>query len=443
MTSWQPDSWQTKPSQQQPHYPSQPALDTAVDALSHLPPLVTSPEVDNLKEQIAEAASGQRFILQGGDCAESFDDCRSTIITNKIKILLQMSLVMLHGMRIPITRVGRIAGQYAKPRSSDTETRDNVSLPSYRGDIVNSPEFTEAARTPNPKLLLKGYSHSAMTLNFIRALVDGGFADLQQPETWNLDFVKHSPQAQEYQALAQSIADSLEFIKTIRGIKSSSLNRVEIFTSHEALHLHYEQALARQNEQGQWYALSTHFPWIGMRTGAIDEGHIEFLRGINNPIGVKVGPSTSSDWLCDLVNTLNPDNEPGRLTLISRLGQAKVAELLPPMIAAVKKTGKTVMWSCDPMHGNTQSTNEGYKTRSFDNILSELQQTYKLHHQENSFLGGVHFELTGENVTECIGGARGLNEADLKRAYKSAVDPRLNYEQALEMAMLIVQMTKR
>ncbi len=439
MKSWTPDSWQSKPSTQQPNYPSQQALNDVVQALSHLPPLVTSPEIDNLKSQLAEAARGERFILQGGDCAESFADCRSSVITNKIKIILQMSLILLHGLRIPITRVGRIAGQYAKPRSSDTETRDGMELPSYRGDIVNNPEFDEASRIPDPNLLLQGYGYSAMTLNFIRALLDGGFADLQHPEAWNLDFVKHSPLAEEYQALAKSIADSLDFIKTIKGIKSSSLNRVELFTSHEALILHYEQALTRQDAHGKWYDLSTHFPWIGMRTGDIDSAHVEYLRGIANPVAVKIGPKASHEWLMHLVNVLNPENEAGRLTLITRFGHEQVAELLPHMITAVRKTGKTVLWFCDPMHGNTQNTDEGYKTRSFDNILSELRQTHSIHQQCNSYLGGVHFELTGDDVTECIGGARGLNEDDLKRAYKSLVDPRLNYEQALEMAMLVVR----
>lgn len=437
MQQWSPTSWQAHAYQQQPHYPCAHALEDAVSRLAQLPPLVTSYEVDNLQRQLAQAAIGKSFVLQGGDCAESFMNCHADTITNQLKILLQMSLILLHGLRTPIIRVGRIAGQYAKPRSSDNETRDGKQLPSYRGDLVNHIEFTKAGRTPDPQLLLQGYSHAAMTLNFLRALINSGFADLQHPEYWDIDFVQHSPMAKEYHGLVNLITNALNFVETIAGVQQHNLNRVDFYTSHEALHLHYEQALTRQGHDGKWYNLSTHFPWIGMRTANENSAHIEYMRGINNPVGIKIGPNTSTQWLRELLNILDPHNVPGRLTLITRFGAANIAEQLPPVITAVQQTGKAVVWSCDPMHGNTHSTPSNLKTRHFNDILSELRQAFTIHKQMHSHLSGVHFELTGDNVTECTGGARGLNEDDLKRAYKSLVDPRLNYEQALEMAMLI------
>ncbi len=435
MKEWSPTSWSQYSYQQAPKYPNELQLTKVVNQLSQLPPLVTSGEIKHLKQAIALAGRGEAFILQGGDCAESFNDCRSDTITNKLKILLQMSLVLLHGMHKPIIRIGRIAGQYAKPRSSDEETINGVTLPSYRGDLVNLPEFTSAARIPNPKLLLQGYSCAAITLNFIRALLDGGFADLHHPQRWDLRFVEHSEQADEYNEIVRSIADSLDFLESIDGLRSSNLSKVDFYTSHEALHLHYEQALTRQLQDGKWYDLSTHLPWIGMRTAKLDSAHLEFIRGIQNPIGIKIGPSATTDWLKKVLEIVNPNQEEGRVMLISRMGAKDIANCLPPLIDAVKKTAIPVTWSCDPMHGNTETTGEGIKTRHFDNILSELQQALKIHRDMDSHLGGVHFELTGDNVTECIGGARGLAANDLKNAYHSLVDPRLNYEQSLEMAL--------
>lgn len=435
MKKWSPLSWQAYNYQQAPVYPEIGALNTIVDKLNHVPPLVSHGEILRLKTAIAKAGQGKCFILQGGDCAESFKDCRAEIITNKLKILLQMSLIMLYGMRKPIIRVGRIAGQYAKPRSSEWETIQGITLPSYRGDIVNSPEFTKEARIPNPKLLLQAYSCSAMTLNFIRALIEGGFADLQHPQQWNFNFLHLSPQADQYHDIVKSIAHSLDFLAAIDGLQASNLSNVDFYTSHEALHLHYEQALTRELQPEKWYDTSTHLPWVGMRTAQIDSAHVEFLRGIQNPIGIKIGSSVNMEELKALIAHLNPNHEHGRLMLITRLGHQAIQQHLPQMIEAIRATKIPVTWSCDPMHGNTETTAEGIKTRHFDNILSELLQAVQIHRDMNSVLGGVHFELTGENVTECIGGARGLEATDLSRAYHSLVDPRLNYEQSLEMAM--------
>lgn len=442
MSDWHPASWQKKLAKQQAKYPSIQALDEILDQLSQLPPLVTSWEVEALKSQLAEASRGNAFLLQGGDCAESFSDCTSPVITNKLKILLQMSLMLIHGLNKPVIRVGRIAGQYAKPRSADTETLDGITLPSYRGDLINGPDFTTESRTPDPVRLLRGYGRAAMTLNFIRALSESGFADLHHPENWDLDFVSHSPLSNEYHKAVKDLSNSLRFMETLGSAKNSELNRVRFNTSHEGLHLHYEQALTREvpNRPG-YYNLSTHLPWIGFRTAEIDGAHVEYFSGIRNPVGVKVGAGMSSEWIQALVERLNPDNEAGKLVFIHRFGAGKIAEGLPKLIDAVRQTGKCVLWVCDPMHGNTETTENGYKTRRFDNILSELEQAFDIHHREGSILGGVHFELTGDDVTECIGGARGLDEAGLKRAYKTQVDPRLNYEQALEMAMAIVRKT--
>lgn len=435
MREWSPTTWHKFSYLQAAHYSDEEQLGKVVEQLSLVPPLVTSGEVKRLKGEIARAGRGEAFILQGGDCAESFNDCRPEIISNKLKILLQMSLILLYGLRKPIIRVGRIAGQYAKPRSSDFETINDVTLPSYRGDIVNSPEFTKSAREPNPKLLLQAYSCSAMTLNFIRALLDGGFADLHHPQRWDLGFVEHSNQKTEYQHIVNSIGDALEFLKSIDGLSSSNLSKVDFYTSHEALHLHYEQALTRKLKDGLWYNLSTHLPWIGMRTAQADSAHLEFLRGVQNPIGIKIGPSATPEWIQEVLQIVNPQKEEGRVLLYTRLGAKLIDRHLPSLIEAVRKTRIPVTWSCDPMHGNTESTPDGIKTRHFDNILSELKQALEIHKTMGSYLGGVHFELTGDNVTECIGGARGLAADDLKKAYHSLVDPRLNYEQSLEMAI--------
>jgi 3-deoxy-7-phosphoheptulonate synthase len=443
-TNWHPASWHTKSAQQQPQYAERQAVERVIAELSRLPPVVVSWEVEALREQIAAAQRGERFVLQGGDCAEAFEDCESNQIAQKMKIHLQMSLVLLHGLKKPIVLVGRIAGQYAKPRSAETETRDGITLPSYRGDIVNRSEFTREAREPDPQLLLRGYERAALTLNFVRALVAGGFADLHHPEYWNLEFMRHAPLKEAYQRIVQSIGDSLDFFESISGQRVHEASRVDFYTSHEGLHLHYEQAQTRFiPRQQRWYNLSTHLPWIGMRTAQLDGAHIEYFRGIANPIAVKVGPSMDAEWLQQLVHVLNPNNEPGRLTLIHRFGARGIAKALPPLIQAVRATGQTVLWICDPMHGNTEATASGLKTRRFENILSELEQSFDIHRELGSYLGGVHFELTGEDVTECIGGARGLTEADLVRSYRSQVDPRLNYEQALEMAMLIARRARR
>jgi 3-deoxy-7-phosphoheptulonate synthase len=438
LVEWHPASWQSKPAQQQATYPDKGALDAAVASLSRLPPLVVSWEIEALKERIAAAQRGEAFVLQGGDCAESFEDCQSDKIAKKLKILLQMSLVLIHGLKKPVVRIGRMGGQYAKPRSADTETRDGVTLPCYRGDVVNRPGFSAEERIPDPQLLLRGYERAALTLNFVRSLIDGGFADLHHPEYWDLDFVRHSPLKDAYEKIVHSISDALDFFEATNGGPIHEAQRVDFYASHEGLHLLYEQAQTRFIERQQrWYNLSTHMPWIGMRTAALDGAHVELFRGIANPMGVKVGPAMSAEWVQGLIATLNPNNEPGRLVLIHRMGVKDIDKRLPPLIQAVRATGSPVLWVCDPMHGNTETSSSGLKTRRFENIVTELEAAFRIHREMGSWLGGVHFELTGEDVTECTGGARGLTDADLARAYKSQVDPRLNYEQALELAMRI------
>ena len=442
--TWKPTSWQTRKAQQQPNYPDAAALERTVAELSRLPPIVVSWEIEALRERLAAAQRGEAFLLQGGDCAESFAECESDRIAKQLKVILQVSLVLLHGLKRPIIRVGRMAGQYAKPRSADTETKDGVTLPSYRGDIINGPEFTVEARTPDPKLLLRGYERAALTLNFVRALIDGGFADLHHPEYWDLGFLRHSPAREAYERIVRQIADSLDFFKALTGGQVHETGRVDFYASHEGLHLHYEQAQTRFIARSQrWYNLSTHMPWIGMRTAQLDGAHVEYFRGISNPVGVKVGASMDSGWLQGLVTTLNPNNQPGRLTLIHRFGAKDIEQSLPRLIQAVRETGQTVLWVCDPMHGNTESTVGGYKTRRLENILKELELAFDVHQANGSRLGGVHLEMTGEDVTECTGGARGLTDADLARAYRTQVDPRLNYEQALELALKIAERSKK
>ncbi len=437
-TAWHPATWQRLDAAQQPSYPDQAALERAVAELSRLPPIVTSWEIDGLRQLIAKAQNGEAFVLQGGDCAESFEDCTSDSIVAKLKILLQMSLVMLYGLKKPVVRIGRMAGQYAKPRSADTETREGQSLPTFRGDLVNRNPFTADDRVPDPQLILRGYERAALTLNFVRSLVDGGFADLHHPEYWDLDWVGHSKMAEEYHGVVQSISNSLDFLESISGRALHQTQRADIYAAHEGLHLLYEQAQTRFLERrNRWYNLTTHFPWIGMRTAAIDGAHVEYFRGIANPMGIKVGPGMTAEWMQKLIRVLNPNNEPGRLTLIHRFGAKSIEEGLPKLIRAVRETGSPVLWVCDPMHGNTESTADGTKTRRFDNIVAELEAAFRVHQAMGSYLGGVHLELTGENVTECTGGARGLTDGDLARAYRSTVDPRLNYEQAMEIAMRI------
>jgi len=437
-SDWHPASWQKLNAAQQPTYPDEAELERSIAELSRLPPLVTSWEIDALKAQIAEAQRGEAFVLQGGDCAETFDECTSENIVAKLKILLQMSLVMLYGLKKPVVRVGRMAGQYAKPRSAETETRDGKTLPSFRGDLVNRSAFTDEDRIPEPQLVLRGYERAALTLNFVRSLVDGGFADLHHPEYWDLEWVGHSSMAKEYHEIVSSISNSLDFLESILGRELHRAQRAEIYAAHEGLHLLYEQAQTRYLERRErWYNLTTHFPWIGMRTAAVDGAHIEYFRGIANPVGIKIGQGMTREWLQELIAIVNPNNEPGRLTLIHRFGAKAIEDHLPDLITAVKETGSPVLWVCDPMHGNTESTADGTKTRRFDNIVSELESAFRVHESMGSHLGGVHLELTGENVTECTGGARGLTDGDLARAYKSTVDPRLNYEQAMEVAMRI------
>jgi 3-deoxy-7-phosphoheptulonate synthase len=437
-TGWTPDSWQRLPALQQPRYADPERLARVLAELSRLPPIVVSWEVDQLKDELAAAERGERFLLQGGDCAEGFADCDSDTIARKLKILLQMSVVLLHGLKKPVIRVGRIAGQFAKPRSADTETRAGVTLPSYRGDLVNRAAFTAADREPDPEHLLRGYERAALTLNFVRALVDGGFADMHHPEYWDLGFLQHAKLKDAYQRIIDSITDSLDFYAAISGSPVHEASQIRFYASHEGLHLLYEQAQTRYLKRRQrWYNLSTHMPWIGMRTASLGGAHVEYFRGIANPIGVKVGESVDARALVELAQILNPDNEPGRLTLIHRLGAHRIEHALPPLIHAMRASGARVLWVCDPMHGNTETTPQGVKTRRFDNILAEVESAFRIHRDCGSILGGVHFELTGDDVTECTGGARGLSEGDLARAYHTTVDPRLNYEQALELAMLI------
>lgn len=445
LTNWTPDSWKQRLARQQTVYDDREAVDAAVAKLREFPPLVTSGEVEHLKRHIAEAQDGKRFLLQGGDCAETLAECRSGPIASKLKILLQMSLVLVHGMKKPVIRVGRIAGQYAKPRSSPTETRNGVTLPSYYGDLVNQNEFTPEARKPNPHLMVRGYQHAAVTLNFIRSLIDGGFADLHHPEHWDLRFMNHAgltPELRaEYQRMSTQLAEALDFMEALGETSVSDLTRVEFFTSHEGLNLLYESAQTRQvPRKSGWWDLTTHLPWIGERTRHIDGAHVEFFRGIQNPLGVKVGPGISPAELLALIDTLNPTNEPGKLVLIHRMGAAKIAKALPELLEVVRRSNKRVLWICDPMHGNSTTTSTGIKTRSFDDILSETEQAIDLHAKAGTILGGVHFELTGEDVAECLGGATSVTEDDLStERYQSLCDPRLNYQQSLELAFAIAR----
>ncbi|MDB4997812.1 MAG: 2-keto-3-deoxy-D-arabino-heptulosonate-7-phosphate synthase [Myxococcaceae bacterium] len=439
---WSPDSWKKMPAAQAVAYEDPAQLEVAVGKLRRLPPLVTSWEIEELKSLIAEAQEGRRFLLQGGDCAETLDDCESSIITNKLKILLHMSLVLIYGAHRPIIRVGRFAGQYAKPRSSPTETRDGVTLPSYLGDLVNHPEFTPAARRADPQLLLECYQRASLTLNFIRALSGGGFADLRRPEYYDLSFFDRaelpSHLREEYQRMGNQISEGLHFVKALGEGAVDELTRVPLFTSHDALNLIYESAQTRQvPRRTGWYDLTTHLPWIGERTRALTGAHIEFFRGIANPVGVKLGPAATPEETVALTRALNPLNEPGKLLLIVRMGAANVETKLPLLIDAVKKSKQRVLWVSDPMHGNTRVTKSGVKTRNFDDIIKEVELSLDIHTQCGTYFGGVHFELTGEDVTECVGA--GLSEEDLNRNYLTACDPRLNYRQAVEMAFRIAR----
>ncbi|KAA0214663.1 MAG: 3-deoxy-7-phosphoheptulonate synthase [Leptolyngbya sp. PLA3] len=444
--SWTPESWRAKLVAQQVVYTDRQAVDRALAKLRSLPPLVTSWEIERLRREIAEAQEGRRFILQGGDCAETLADCTPEKITSKLKILLQMSLVLIHGLKKPVTRIGRIAGQYAKPRSSFTEkglcNGQEIELPSYFGDLVNEAPFTPEARTPNPHLMVRGYQHAAMTLNFIRALVEGGFADLHHPEYWDLSFFHHADlsaqRREQYEHMTRTLSDGLRFMEALGERTIEDMTRVEFFASHEGLNLLYESAQTRQvPRRAGFYNLSTHMPWIGERTRAIDGAHVEYFRGIQNPIGVKIGPGITPDVLLPLIEVLNPDNAPGRIVLISRMGVGSVEKALPGILEPVKRAGQRVLWMCDPMHGNGIKTASGIKTRSFDAIARDLELSIAAHKSAGTILGGVHFELTGEDVTECIGGAAGVAESDLSLNYASLCDPRLNYKQALELAFIL------
>ncbi|HUA62812.1 MAG TPA: 3-deoxy-7-phosphoheptulonate synthase class II [Verrucomicrobiae bacterium] len=437
---WSPASWRNFHALQQPEYPDPAALDRALEELRLLPPLAVSWEILQLRRQLADAAAGTRFVLQGGDCAERFADCRSTRIANMLKVLLQMSLVLVVGARRPVIRIGRFAGQYAKPRSANEETRDGVKLPSFRGDLINRPEFTAEARTPDPQLLLRGYERAALTLNYIRALIKGGFADLHHPEYFDLEWVSHSPFAAEYHRLVETIGESLQFMESVLGVRAGESDRIDFYTCHEALHLGYESAQTRTVPRREGYFnLATHFPWVGLRTNQPDGAHIEYMRGIQNPVGVKIGPDTTREHLVRLIATLDPQRQPGRLTFIHRLGVKRISDSLEPLIEWARAEGGFPLWICDPMHGNTRTTPGGIKTRHFEDIYSEVEQAFDIHGRMGQQLGGLHIELTGENVTECIGGARGLTEAELSRKYESEVDPRLNAEQAIELAFLVAR----
>ncbi|MBS1859603.1 MAG: 3-deoxy-7-phosphoheptulonate synthase class II [Acidobacteria bacterium] len=437
---WSPDSWRDRPAQQQPEYPDSAEAAKVLDELRVLPPLVTSWEIVRLRELLAEAAEGRQFVLQGGDCAERFVDCTPARITNTVKVLLQMSLVLVIGARRPVIRIGRFAGQYAKPRSANLETRNGESLPSYRGDNINRAEFTPAARRPDPQLLLRGYERAAMMLNFVRALVKGGFADLHHPEYFDLDWARHSPLSDEYHRMVQTIKDSLQFVENVLGVRAGDTDKIDFFTAHEALHLGYESAQTRRvPRRPGYFNLLTHFPWVGLRTNDPAGAHVEYMRGIENPIGIKIGQTATRDQIARWLDVLDPQRQPGRLTFIHRFGVGRIADALPHIIDAVRAEGGRVVWICDPMHGNTQTTASGIKTRNFEDVYGEVEQAFDIHAAMGHKLGGVHIELTGENVTECVGGARGPSEQDLARAYESEVDPRLNYEQSMELAFLIAR----
>jgi 3-deoxy-7-phosphoheptulonate synthase len=444
VTTWSTDSWREKRYAQGVAYDDPAELDAAVARLRALPPLVTSWEIERLKRLVADAQVGKRFVLMGGDCAETIEDCQSSIIANKLKILLQMSLVMIHEGKMPVVRVGRFAGQYAKPRSKALESREGVERPSYFGDMVNRADFTHLGRRPDPENMIVAYSHAAMTLNFIRSLSAGGFADVHHPEFWELSFFKRPsvPDSlrNEYERTTNQLAEALRFMEALGERSVEELTKVEFYTSHEGLNLHYESAQTRQvPRRTGWYDLSAHFPWIGERTRALDGAHVEFFKGIDNPVGVKIGPSITSDQIMRLLDTLNPSNEIGKMALISRMGATKVADVLPALVETIQRSGRAVLWVCDPMHGNTQVAPSGVKTRIFDDILREVELTFDVHEGCGTRLGGVHFEMTGEDVTECVGGAAGITVDDLDKNYASACDPRLNYRQTLEMGFRIAQ----
>ena len=440
MTDWTPNSWRGKEAAQLPSYPDPAKLEWAEGIIRDMPPLVFAGEARRLKNKIAKVTAGEAFILQGGDCAESFNEFSANKIRDTFRVLLQMAVVMTFGGAMPIVKMGRMAGQFAKPRSDDNETRDGVTLPSYRGDIINKIEFTEEGRVPNPERMIRAYNQAAATLNLLRAFAQGGYADLHEVHRWNLDFVKDSPLAERYEAVANDIGKALTFMAAcgITGDKVPSMRETDFHTCHEALLLPYEEAMTREDSTtGDWYDTSAHFLWIGARTQQTDGAQVEFVRGIHNPLGLKCPPNLDPSVLCSLIEKLNPENEPGRLSLITRMGHDKVQEKLPPLIRAVEENGFKVAWICDPMHGNTEKSSSGYKTRRFDNVLAEVKNFFAVHKAEGTHPGGVHFEMTGQDVTECVGGAYDVTEEDLSSRYHTACDPRLNANQSLELAFLV------
>ncbi|OQX73919.1 MAG: 3-deoxy-7-phosphoheptulonate synthase class II [Campylobacteraceae bacterium 4484_4] len=444
MQNWSPDSWRTKPIKQQPTYDDQQLLKDVEERLSKFPPLVFAEEVRSLKKQLADVTEGKAFLLQGGDCAESFAEFNADNIKDFFKVMLQMSVILTFAGGKPVVKVGRIAGQFAKPRSSDTETIGDVTLPSYRGDIINSIEFTEEARRPDPERMIRAYHQSAATQNLIRAFARGGFADLHKVHQWNLDFAK-GPSNRRYQELADKIAQALDFMEAC-GVNSENmpnLRQTVLYTSHEALLLNYEEALTRKDSlTGDWYDCSAHMLWIGDRTRQVDGAHVEFLRGVKNPVGIKAGPTTTVDDLLKLIDTLNPENEAGKLNVIVRMGAENVKEHFPKLLRAVKAEGKKVLWSCDPMHGNTIKASNSYKTRDFEKVLQEVKNFFEIHKAEGTHAGGIHLEMTGKDVTECIGGGQKITEETLASRYHTHCDPRLNAHQAIELAFLIADTLK-
>ena len=443
---WTPDSWRARPVLQVPDYPDAKALADVEAQLATFPPLVFAGEARNLKKALGRVAAGEAFLLQGGDCAESFAEHRADAIRDFFRVLLQMAVVLTYAGGSPVVKLGRIAGPFAKPRSSPTEVQNGKELPSYRGDTINGIEFTEEARTPDPQRMLMAYRQSAATLNLLRAFAQGGYANLDHVHRWNLGFVKDSPAGHRYQELAEHIAESLRFMRAcgLTPERTPELRTTSLYTSHEALMLGYEQAMTRvDSTSGDWYATSGHLLWVGDRTRDLDHAHIEFLRGIKNPVGAKCGPSLSPDDLLRLIDALNPANEPGRLTLICRFGADKVAKHLPGLIRAVEREGKTVVWACDPMHGNTIKAAGGYKTRPFDLIMREVETFFDIHRGEGTHAGGIHVEMTGQNVTECVGGSKAVTETDLSDRYHTHCDPRLNADQSLELAFIVSERLKR
>ena len=442
---WTPQGWRAKPIRQAPEYPDAAALADVERRLSRVPPLVFAGEARRLKAALAQVAGGRAFLLQGGDCAESFAEFHADNIRDTFRVLLQMAVVLTFGAACPVVKVGRLAGQFAKPRSADLETQGGATLPSYRGDMINGMEFSSEARVPDPERLVRAYNQSAATLNLLRAFAQGGYADLHKVHQWNLGFVADSPQGERYRDLADRLGEALAFMEAC-GLTSETapqIRETDFFTSHEALLLPYEEAMTRvDSTTGDWYDTSAHLLWVGDRTRQVDGAHVEFLRGIANPVAMKVGPSMDADDLLRLIDALNPDDEAGRLTLIARMGADDVERRLPPLVHAVKGQGRTVVWTCDPMHGNTVKSSSGYKTRPFDRILAEVRGFFAVHKAEGTHAGGVHVEMTGQNVTECVGGAQAITEAGLADRYHTHCDPRLNAEQALELAFLISESLK-